>query len=101
MINTKFCKKIWLKHQLKKYERVLLEEGFSQAAQENRDIQLGLEEKLSINKNDNSNDIYLHKNKEGEIDISPILYLGGKKKREEIRRYVVYEKMLKRLEKQR
>ena len=43
--------------------------------------------------------IYLPKNREGRTDISPILALGAERHQEEARRYIVYQKMLKRLEK--
>ena len=94
----KFCKKIWLKYQIRKYERFLLEEGIREAANRGKNIQFGLEGKAVINENFFER-IYLPQNEEGRTEISPILALGAEKHRDEARKYIIYQKMLKRLEK--
>ncbi len=93
----KFCKKIWLKYQVRKYEKFLLEEGMREASSRGKNIQFGLEGKAIINENPFER-VYLPQNEEGQTDISPILALGAEKHQEEARRYIVYQKMLKRLE---
>ena len=92
------CKKIWLKYQIRKYEKFLLEEGMQEAAHRGKNVQFGLEGKAVISYNPFER-IYLPQNEEGKTDISPILALGAEKHQEEARRYIVYQKMLKRLEK--
>jgi len=94
----KFCKKIWLRYQIRKYERFLLEEGMQEAINKRKNIQIGLEGKAVINENPTER-IYLPQNEEGRTDISPILALGAEKHQYEARRYLIYQKMLKRLEK--
>lgn len=94
----KFCKKIWLKYQVRKYERFLLEEGMQEAANRGKNIQFGLEGRAVINENLFER-IYLSQNEEGRTDISPILALGAEKHQDEARKYIIYQKMLKRLEK--
>ena len=93
----KICKKIWLRYQIRRYERFLLEEGMQEAANSGINIQFGLEEKLITNEG-SSDIIYLQRNEVEQIDISQILALGTKKHQEEARRYIVYKKMLKRLD---
>lgn len=93
----KICKKIWLKYQIRKYEKLLQEEGMQEAANRRKNIQFGLEGKAVINNNPFER-IYLPQNEEGQTDISPILALGAEKHQEGARRYIVYRKMLKRLE---
>ena len=93
----KICKKIWLKYQIRKYERFLLEEGMQEAVNRGKNIQFGLEGKAVISDNPFER-IYLRKNEEGKTDISPILALGAERHKEEARRYIVYQRMLKRLE---
>ena len=92
----KFCQKIWLKYHIRKYEKFLLEEGMRGAARMGKNIQFGLEGKAVINENQFEN-IYLSQDETGKTDISPILALGAKDHREEARKYIVYQKMLKRL----
>ncbi len=94
----KSCKKIWLKYHIKKYERFLLEEGMQEAANKGKNIQFGLEGKAIISDNPFER-IYLPQNEEGRVNISPILALGAEIHQEEARRYIIYQKMLKRLEK--
>ena len=93
----KICKKIWLKYQIRKYERFLLEEGMQEAVNRGKNIQFGLEGKAVISDNPFER-IYLPQNEEGKTDISPILALGAERHKEEARRYIVYQRMLKRLE---
>jgi hypothetical protein len=93
----KFCRKIWLRYQVRKYEKFLLEEGMQEAAKRGKNIQFGLEGKAIINENPFER-IYLLQNEEGQTDISPILALGAEKHQEEARRYIIYQKMLKRLQ---
>lgn len=92
----KFCKKIWLSYQIRKYEKFLLEEGMQEAAARKKNVQFGLEGKAIIS-DDPFERIYLSQNEEGQTDISPILALGAEKHHEEARRYIIYQKMLKRL----
>ena len=93
----KFCKRIWLRYHISKYERILMEEGIMEAARRGKNIQFGLEGRAVMN--DNIVDtIYLPQNERGQTDISPILALGPKNKKDEARRYIVYQKMLARLE---
>ena len=91
------CKKIWLKYQIRKYERFLLERGMDEATSRGKNVQFGLGSKAVINNNPFER-IYLPQNEEGKIDISPILVLGAERHQEEARRYIVYQRMLKRLE---
>lgn len=93
----KICKKIWLKYQIRKYERILLEEGMQEAANRGKNVQFGLEGKAVINDNPFER-IYLPQNEEGKTDMSPILALGAEKHQEEARRYIIYQKILKRSE---
>ena len=93
----KFCKKYWLKYQIRKYERFLLEEGVQEAARSKRNILIGLESKAIIS-DDSTGRIYLPQNEQGQTEISRILALGAENHPEEARRYVVYQKMLRRLE---
>lgn len=96
-MKMKLCKKIWLRYQITKYEKILYEEGIREAKRKGKNIQFGLEGRAVIN--DNILDtIYLPQNAAGQTDISPILALGAEGHPEEARRYVVYGKMLKRLE---
>ncbi|MEK6914631.1 MAG: hypothetical protein AABW83_03185 [Nanoarchaeota archaeon] len=93
----RLCKKIWLKCQIRKYEKFLLEEGMQEAADRGKNIQFGLEGKAVISDNPFER-IYLPQNVEGKTDISPILALGAERHQEEVRRYIIYQKMLKRSE---
>lgn len=93
----KICKKIWLRSQIRKYESFLLEEGMREAAEREKNVQFGLEGKAVINDNPLER-IYLSQDGEGKTDISPILALGAERHQEEARRYIIYQKMLKRLE---
>lgn len=92
------CKKIWLKYQIDKYGKFLLEKGVEEAARRGKNIQIGLESKAIIN-DDIFENIYLPKNSKGHIDVSQILALGAENNPDEARRYVVYQKMLERLKK--
>ncbi len=92
------CKKIWLKYQIDKYGKFLLEEGVEEAARRGKNIQIGLESKAIIN-DDIFENIYLPQNSKGHIDVSQILALGAENNPDEARRYVVYQKMLERLKK--
>jgi len=93
----KLCKKIWLKYQIRKYEKFLLEEGIQEATNRGINIQFGLEGKAIISNNPFER-IYLPQSEEGKTDISPILALGAERHQEEARKYLVYRRMLKRLE---
>jgi len=92
----KFCKKYWLRYQIRKYENFLLKEGIKEAKKAGKNIRLGLEETLRIN-DDIFSSIYLPKNKKGKINISPLLHIGAKNNPEETRRYIIYQEMLERL----
>ncbi len=93
----KSCKKYWLKYQIRKYENFLLKEGIREAKKTDKNIRLGLEETLRINDNPFSS-IYLPKNENGKINISPLLNIGAKNNPEEARKYIIYQEILKRLE---
>jgi len=92
----KMCKKLWLKYQIRRYEYFLMEEGMREAAKRRQNIQFGHEGKAVINE-DPFERIYLQQNEQGQIDISPILALGAEHHQEEARKYLIYEKMLRRL----
>ncbi len=91
------CKKIWLKYQINKYESFLKVEGIKEAARRGKNIQFGLEGRAIINDNILEN-IYLPQNGEGHINISKILALGAEGNQEEARKYIVYQKILERME---
>lgn len=93
----RICKKIWLKYHIRKLEKFLLVEGMREAAKRRKNIQIGLECKAIINE-DIFENIYLPQNSKGQIDISPILGLGAENNLGEARKYIIYQKILKRLE---
>jgi hypothetical protein len=96
MRKIKFCKKIWLKHQIKKYNDFLLREGIREAHKRGKNLQFGLEGKAVVSENVFDN-IYLPETENG-IDVSKILSIGAEIYPEEGRKYLVYSKMLNRLE---
>ncbi len=92
----KFCKKLWLKYQIKRYNDILLKAGMEEAHRKGKNLRFGLEGKAIVN-NDIFNTIYLPENEKG-IDTSQILSLGAEVYPEEGRKYLVYSRMLDRLE---
>jgi len=92
----KYFKKIWLKYQVKRYERILLDEGLKKAKEEGKNIQLGIEGKLIINEDPFSR-VYLPDNPDEGVDVSPLLAMGAENNPEEARKYIVYRKMLDRM----
>jgi len=93
----KVCKKIMLKYQIRKYEKILLVEGIREAKNRGKNIQFGLEGRVVINE-DIFENIYLAQNERGQTDISLILALGAEVNYEAGRRYYLYGKMLQRME---
>jgi hypothetical protein len=73
MLKIEFCKKLWLKYQIVKHEKILLEAGIEEAYKQRKNIQMGLGEKLVTNK-DVLENIYLPKNEQGQLDISASLF---------------------------
>jgi len=92
----RLCKKLWLKHYIMKYEHFLLKKGIDEAYRRNENIRMGLDTRL-VSNDDKFKSIYLHQNKLGQTNISPILALGAENHPEEARKYVTYGKMLERL----
>ncbi|MBS3082146.1 hypothetical protein J4416_04415 [Candidatus Pacearchaeota archaeon] len=74
------CRKVCLEHQIKKYENYLLEEGLRVANSREMDF------------------IHLPKNEAGQTDISKILSLGAEDNADIGRRYLVYKRILERLQ---
>ena len=95
----KLCKKLWLRHYIKKYERFLSEEGIKESSKREKNIRVGLEYKATINENPFET-IYLPQNEKGQTDISPILALGAENHFEEARAYILYNHMLRRMKRQ-
>ena len=94
----RFFKKIGLRYQIKKYGVFLLREGLRELHNRGTNINLGLEGR-AVARDDNLSYVYLRQNKNGQIDDRPIIALGIEKHQKEGRKYVVYSKMLTRLEK--
>ena len=92
----KLCKKLWLRYQISKSEKALLEEGMQEAKERGKNIQFGLEGRAVLNRNILET-IYLPQNENGQIDISSLLSLGAESLPDEARRYVLYKKMLERM----
>ena len=93
----KFCKKLWLKRQIKKYESFLLKAGVEEAKRRGKNIHMGLEGRAMIN-DDIYEMIYLDQNEEGQTLIAPLLALGAENNYEEGRKYYLYGKMLERMD---
>jgi hypothetical protein len=74
----------------------LLKAGMEEAHRKGKNLRFGLEGKAIVN-NDIFNTIYLPENEKG-IDTSQILSLGAEVYPEEGRKYLVYSRMLDRLE---
>ena len=92
----KLFKKIWLRYQVRKYEKFLLEEGIREARDKRQNIHFGIEDKLVINKDPFSR-VYLPDNPDEGVDVSPLLAMGAENNPEEARKYIVYRKMLDRM----
>ena len=94
----KICKRFWLKYQVKKYEKFLMTEGVREAYRRGKNIRLGLEETAEVSDNRLDN-IYLPKDEDGMIDVRQLLALGAENYKDEARRYLIYRKMLSRMDK--
>jgi hypothetical protein len=97
VFKMKLIKKLWIKYQVRRYEKFLLKEGIKEAKNRNKNIQIGLESKLVIN-DDCFQRIYLPENERGQTDIAPILALGAENHPEEARKYLDYRKKLENLD---
>lgn len=91
-----FLKRLYLTSQIRKNEKILLNEGIKTAKTLGKIIQIGGECPFEIN-NLPSDRIYLPQNSVGQIDISPLLVLGAENHPNEARRYISYERLLNRL----
>lgn len=92
----KICKKLWLGYQIRKYGKFLLSRGIAEAYKRDKNLQIGLEERMIVN-NDIFQNIYLPRGEFGKIDVSKLLNFGAENYPQEARRYIVYRKMLDRL----
>jgi hypothetical protein len=90
------CKELWLKYQIRKYGNVLLKAGMKEAFRRGKNLRFGLEVRAMANDNV-LNTIYLPENEKG-IDASQLMFLGIEAYPEEGRRYLVYSKILDRLQ---